>query len=169
MYPGHPEFLPAVGHTPNPLPRQVPPSTACYNLSTSLLLLSEVSVCTPNPILHKDEYKSQLSQDPWSLQSAVSGDSPVKAPLLGVGGMTGDRRGCLAGVPILSQACLVSLPGPLYARYIYWVKELDQTTSLPHTPLPAHTHCQELSGNIGQPQGHWTCPCSGGTPQLRDS
>ena len=62
LFPGHPELLPAVvEHTPDTLPRQVPPSPACYNLSTSLLLLSEVVVCTPTPTLHKDEYTSQMS------------------------------------------------------------------------------------------------------------
>lgn len=59
-----------------------PPSTARYDLSTSLLVFSEVVV----PLLHKAMGKSQMSQGPWSLQSAMSEGSPVEGPLLLWGG-----------------------------------------------------------------------------------
>lgn len=104
LCPGLAQPLPAAEHTPDTLPRQSL-STACCDLSTSLLLLSEAVV----PLLPKAMYKLQVSQGPGSLQGTESEDSPVKALLLFRvgGGEAGDGVGCPGGLSVLSQAfCL---------------------------------------------------------------
>lgn len=89
LCPGLAQPLPAAEHTPDTLPRQSL-STACCDLSTSLLLLSEAVV----PLLPKAMYKLQVSQGPGSLQGTESEDSPVKALLLfRVGGGEAGRVG----------------------------------------------------------------------------
>lgn len=94
-----------VEHIPDTLPHR-PSLRSLYDLSTSLLVFSEVVV----PLLHKAMDKSRMSQGPWSLQSAMSEGSPMEGPLSLWGGQV-TAWAVWAGSPF-SPRPFASFPSP---------------------------------------------------------